>query len=57
MSSLFGLIMWYSLFILVGSIIVGLGEGIREGITIFIIMEAMVIGVTIGIFLMTGGFA
>ena len=56
MNSLFGLIIWYSLIILVGSIIVGLGDGIREAITIFIVMEAMAIGTIIGVFLMTGGF-
>lgn len=55
MSSLFGLIIWYSLIILVGSIIVGLGDGTKEAISTFIVMESVVIGIVIGVFLMAGG--
>lgn len=56
MSSLFGLIIWYSLNILVGSIIVGLEDGIRETISLFIVMEVLAIGTIIVVFWMTGGF-
>lgn len=57
MSSLFGFIIWYSLIILVGSIIVGQEDGIREIISLFIVLEALAIGTIIGVFLMMGGFA
>ena len=52
MSSLFGLIIWYSINIFIGSIIVGLSDGIREAILIFIAMEVMAIGTIIGVFWM-----
>lgn len=57
MSSLFGLIIWYSLIILVGSIIIGLiGNEIKEAILIFIMMEViMTVGMILGVFWMTGG--
>lgn len=55
MNSLFGLITWYSIIIFIGSIIVGLGDGIKEAISTFIVMESVVIGIVIGVFLMAGG--
>ena len=57
MNSLFGFIIWYSLINLVGSIIVGQEDGIRETISLFIVLEVLVIGTIICVFWMTGGFA